>query len=240
VEEWARGPSESPILPKHSMANSEGRGGKLPDDVMNQSSAAARPAPKVSPAFEQRIGQFINDDLQLTGVLGEGTFTAVYSAVETRTDTRYAVKSIKKFNDDGTPLDSRQMTLFVREIKLHHQVSDHPNVVKILKMVHSPEYTDAILEYCPEGDLFYNITECGRYVGDDELVKRVFLQIIDAVEHCHQRGIYHRDLKPENILVFDGGRTVKLADFGLAISEDRSSDFGCGVTSYMSPGMVPY
>jgi serine/threonine protein kinase len=105
----------------------------------------------------------------------------------------------------------------------------------MLKIVDDPDCTYVILEYCPEGDLFYNITECGQYVGKDELAKRVFLQLLDAVEHCHNLGIYHRDLKPENILVSDLGETVKLADFGLATSSDRSEDYGCGSTFYMSP-----
>lgn len=60
-----------------------------------------------------------------------------------------------------------------------------------------------IFEYCFEGDLFYNIIECGCYVGKDELVKRVFFQILDVVEYCYNLGIYYWDLKLENILVFD-------------------------------------
>jgi len=160
----------------------------------------------------------------------------VYLAVDVKTGIRYAVKCLSKFNTDGTPLDKRQAAFQAREIRLHYQASvRHPNVVSMLKIVDDPECIYVVLEYCPEGDLFYNITERGEYVGKDYLSKKVFLQILDAVEHCHSLGIYHRDLKPENILVTDNGETVKLADFGLATSSDRSEDYGCGSTFYMSP-----
>lgn len=75
-----------------------------------------------------------------------------------------------------------------------------------------------------------------QYIGDDALIKRVFLQIIDAVDYCHSLGIYHRDLKPENIMTTGGGQNVYLGDFGLATTEKFSRDFGCGSTFYMSPG----
>ncbi|KAI9875383.1 MAG: hypothetical protein M1823_007490, partial [Watsoniomyces obsoletus] len=37
------------------------------------------------------------------------------------------------------------------------------------------------MEYCPEGDLFSNITEQGKYVGNEDLIKRAFLQILDEL-----------------------------------------------------------
>ena len=93
------------------------------------------------------------------------------------------------------------------------------------------EHTYVIMEYCPEGDLISNITERGRYLGEE-----AFLQILDAVPHCHRLGIYHGDLKPKNILVTQGGHQVKLADFGLATTQPYATEFGCGSTFYMSPG----
>jgi serine/threonine protein kinase len=210
------------------------------------------PTPPASPAFgqpctitshrfapaapEERLGRFITSSLQLTGIVGTGAYGVVYSAVDTKSSVRYAVKCLSKFNPDGTPLDRRQVTFQTQEIKLHYTASSHRNVVSILKIIDYPDCIYVILEYCPEGDLFYNITERGQYVGKDELAKKVFLQILDAVGHCHSLGIYHRDLKPENVLVSDQGETVKLADFGLATSSERSEEYGCGSTFYMSPG----
>ncbi|KAK6070034.1 RAN1-like protein kinase [Seiridium cupressi] len=184
---------------------------------------------------EDRLGKFLGDSLQLVGILGTGAYGVVYTAVDIRNGTRYAVKTLSKYNADGSPLDRRQIAFQQRELRLHYLASAHPNVVSMLKIVDDPDCTYVVLEYCPEGDLFYNITECGQYVGKDDLAKSVFLQVLDAVEHCHTLGIYHRDLKPENILVSNQGATVKLADFGLATSSDRSEDYGCGSTFYMSP-----
>ncbi|KAB5539508.1 kinase-like domain-containing protein [Coniochaeta sp. 2T2.1] len=192
--------------------------------------------PRFIPAApEERLGRFLTGSLQLTGILGTGAYGVVYSALDTKTNVRYAVKCLSKFNADGTPLDRRQVAFQTREIRLHYLASAHPNVVSMHKIIDNPDCVYVILEYCPEGDLFFNITECGQYVGKDDLAKRVFLQILDAVEYCHSLGIYHRDLKPENILVSNHGETVKLADFGLATASDRSEDYGCGSTFYMSP-----
>ncbi|KAL2021301.1 hypothetical protein VTK56DRAFT_7272 [Thermocarpiscus australiensis] len=208
-----------------------------PCTVSSHHHAVQQPClPRFAPvAPEERLGRFITTSLQLTGIVGTGAYGVVYSAVDIKTNVRYAVKCLSKFNPDGTPLDRRQVAFQTREIRLHYLASAHPNVVSILKIIDYPDCIYVVLEYCPEGDLFYNITECGQYVGKDQLAKKVFLQILDAVEHCHSLGIYHRDLKPENILVSDFGETVKLADFGLATSSDRSEDYGCGSTFYMSP-----
>ncbi|XWW96105.1 hypothetical protein V2A60_004075 [Cordyceps javanica] len=186
-------------------------------------------------APEQRLGRLLEGKLQLTDILGTGAYGVVYSAVDIKTGIRYAVKCLSKFNVDGTPLERRQVAYQQREINLHYKASAHANVVSIHKIMNDVDCIYVVLEYCPEGDLFLNITERGHYVGNDLLAKQAFLQILDAVEHCHKLGIYHRDLKPENILVTDRGETVKLADFGLATAEDRSEDYGCGSTFYMSP-----
>jgi len=194
------------------------------------------PTPPASPtqngfcAPEDRLGQVLAGRLQLTGILGVGAYGVVYTAVDIHTNIPYAVKALNKVG-----LEPRQRKFQQREIQLHHQASAHPNVVSLVKIMDAPDCTYVVIEYCPEGDLFSNITEQGKYVGNDALAKRAFLQILDAVEYCHSVGIYHRDLKPENVLVTDQGMTCKLADFGLATTDHVTSDFGCGSTFYMSP-----
>ena len=191
------------------------------------------PSPSFSPSVvpEDRLGCVLAGRLKLTSILGIGAYGVVYTAVDVFTNIPYAVKALTK-----TGLDPRQRRFQQREIKLHHQASQHPNVVSLVRILDSPDCTFVVIEFCPEGDLFSNITERGQFVGNDALAKHAFLQLLDAVRYCHSIGIYHRDLKPENILVTDRGNTVKLADFGLATTDRITSDFGCGSTFYMSPG----
>lgn len=194
------------------------------------------PTPPPSPrscgacAPEDRLGQILAGCIQLTEVLGVGAYGVVYRAFDMRTGVQYAVKALNKVG-----LEPRQRTFQEREIQLHHQVSQHPNVVSLVKVLDSADCTFVVMEFCPEGDLFSRITEQGFYIGQDALAKNAFLQILEAVEFCHSVGIYHRDLKPENILVSSDGITLKLADFGLATQDYYTSDFGCGSTFYMSP-----
>jgi len=187
------------------------------------------------PAPESRVGKILGESLELQGILGTGAYGIVYSALDLFTNIWYAVKALSKTNANGTVLDRRQQAFQSREISLHYAACAHPNIVTMRKIVDEPDCTYVILDFCPDGDMFSNITERGQYVNNDPLIRNVFLQILDAVEHCHSLGIYHRDLKPENILVCNSGTEVKIADFGLATTDPESEDHGCGSTFYMSP-----
>lgn len=184
---------------------------------------------------ESRIGHYLDGHLQLVKVLGVGAYGVVYAAVDIYNNKPYAVKALSKVGPTGLPLDDAQKKFQAREISLHARARRHPNIVSLTEILDGPDCVYVVMEYCPEGDLFAAITEKHHYVGDDALAKRVFLQLLDAVQFCHRIGIYHRDLKPENVLVCNQGQTVKLADFGLATTEEFTTDFGCGSTFYMSP-----
>ncbi|KAK4687630.1 hypothetical protein P7C73_g2478, partial [Tremellales sp. Uapishka_1] len=173
-----------------------------------------------------------NGRLEFLSVLGLGAYGVVYLAVDLHAPkpVYLAVKCLLRAG-----LDSRQRHFQRREIALHQLASRHPNVVTMHKVFEEGEYVFVIMDFCDEGDLFGMITERQRYLGNDALIKKVFLQIVDALEYCHSLGIFHRDLKPENILCTRDGERICIADFGLATSERHSTDFGCGSTFYLSP-----
>lgn len=175
------------------------------------------------------------DNLRIVDLLGKGAYGQVYLGRHEEKKEMYAIKSLCHHhqNNKQTARSNERM-----EIGLHARLSGHPNIIGLKRVIRDQEldWTHVVLEYGPEGDLFAAITERDLYAGNHPLIRRVFLQLLDAVSYCHENHVYHRDLKPENILVFDGGRTIKLADFGLATTNTVSQEYGCGSTFYYSPG----
>ncbi|KAL1933856.1 hypothetical protein VTP01DRAFT_7946, partial [Rhizomucor pusillus] len=175
-------------------------------------------------------GTVIHNELEVLDVLGVGAYGRVYLAKDMRSKKLYAIKSLYQRG-----LDHRQCMLQRNELTLHAQLS-HPHIVRLERIIsEKPDYVHIVLEYCPEGDLFSAITDRDLYYGNHDLIRSVFLQLLDAVRYCHAHNVYHRDLKPENILVFNGGKTVKLTDFGLATRDSIANDYGCGSIFYFSP-----
>ena len=181
------------------------------------------------------MGTLIDDGaLELVQVLGIGGYGVVYRAEarDTFFNTRrsYAVKYLNS-------LHGQFRHLHIREITLHQIASVHPAIVTLHRVVEDHGHTFIIMDFAPDGDLFTQILHECRFLGDDELIKHVFLQLLDAVEYCHSLGIYHRDLKPENILCFDHGYRVAITDFGLATTQKSSAEFRTGSVYHMSPGI---
>lgn len=186
------------------------------------------------------IGDFTNEtlvwdegSLRLVENIGKGGMGVVYRAVDESDMTEYAVKILLKA--DPKSIEGQCQT---REIVMHQIASDHPNVLTLHKVINrdDDQYIFLVLDYCPGGDLFMAISETQDYVKNDYLTKKVFIQILDAVQSIHDKGIYHRDLKPDNILVNKEGTEIFLCDFGLATDVTKCQQFRCGSNYYMSPG----
>lgn len=188
------------------------------------------------PPAQLQLGTWIDGGaLELVEVLGVGGYGTVYRAENTCSPNpqSYAVKCL--LNPQAQLSLRRQ--LHIREIALHQISSAHPGVVTLHRVVEDSDYTYIIMDYAPDHDLFTQILNNHRYLGNDALIKHVFLQLLDAVEYCHSLGIYHRDLKPENILCFEDGYRVAITDFGLATTEKLSEELRTGSIYHMSPGV---
>jgi serine/threonine protein kinase len=188
-------------------------------------------APSIPPP---PVGSIIdNGAIEFVDILGYGGYGVVFRAVDTATRThQYAVKCLTHAQAP------RQRNLHMREINLHRIASAHPSVVSLHRVIEDQTFTYIILDYFPEGDLFTQILHHRTYLGHDNLIKKVFLQLLDAVEHCHNLGIYHRDLKPENVLCKTDGLHVAITDFGLATTDKLSTEFRTGSVYHMSPGKL--
>ncbi|KAL7423382.1 Serine/threonine protein kinase [Cryptotrichosporon argae] len=177
-----------------------------------------------------------NGNLELVSVIGRGAYGVVFYAYDYAYGPQPIARAVKQLKTAG--LDRRQLKFQRREIILHAAASAHPSIIRLDRLVYDEGVTYVVMDYGSEGDLFAMITDRQRYLGDDELVRSVFLQLLDGVEHLHQLGIAHRDIKPENIVCSDNGTRVRLVDFGLATSDAVSSEFGCGSTFYIAPECV--
>lgn len=76
------------------------------------------------------------------------------------------------------------------------------------------------------------------------MISRMFVQMCEALQACHDAGVSHRDIKPENIIIVDnraelgsaGKVVIKITDWGLGTTDETCEDFDCGSKPYMAYG----
>lgn len=126
---------------------------------------------------------------------------------------------------------------FRREAKILAKL-DHPNIIKVLDFGTFGEFFYLSFEYF-EGKSLREFLKDKKPVYEEFL--KIISQILNGLSYIHHRGIVHRDLKPENILV-DAHLNVKVADFGLALSENEmqvtQQESIVGTPGYMSPEQI--
>ncbi|KAJ7482391.1 kinase-like domain-containing protein, partial [Mycena galericulata] len=180
-------------------------------------------------------GSFVDDGyLQLVQFLGCGTFAKVYKAIDTTSPAEdpayFAVKCMK--NDVA---GSRRLAAMENEFQTHAAVDYQEGVVSFHRVFIEGEFVFVVLDLC-ESDMHSGVLDGRRYAANPAIAKAAFIELLDAVEECHQAGVYHRDLKPANILCDSVGTGIRLADFGVATWKEESCQFAIGSPGYISPG----
>ncbi|MCG8423828.1 MAG: protein kinase [Proteobacteria bacterium] len=169
-------------------------------------------------------------DYQITGVVGEGAFGTVYSAVHPVIGKKAAIKVLKQSAAESAETVQR----FKYEARAVNAI-EHPNIVDIFGYGSLPDGRPyLIMEYLRGQSLQGLIRAHGGRVPP-EIVIAILRDVAGAVDAAHESGVIHRDLKPDNIFVAEYGRTtgdspavsrpsrrsdghlrVKVLDFGIA------------------------
>lgn len=165
--------------------------------------------------------------------IGEGTFAKVKFARNTETGENVAIKVLAK----STILKHRMVEQIKREISIM-KIVRHPCIVRLHEVLASQTKIYIIQEFVTGGELFDKIVHLGRLSEDES--RRYFQQLIDAISHCHSKGVYHRDLKPENLLL-DFHGNLKVSDFGLSALPQQGVELlytTCGTPNYVAPEVL--
>lgn len=176
---------------------------------------------------------------QIRRELGRGFSSIVYEALDT---VRARTVALKVLTLGQALSDERRQDMaerFLREARAISALS-HPNIVSIYEVGQAGDGRHFIAMELLAGESLRARLDREAPLGAEDAVP-IALQVAEALEYAHARGIVHRDVKPDNIYVLPDGR-VKLMDFGVAhiLSEGALTQTGTvvGSPAYMSPEQI--
>lgn len=173
----------------------------------DQASGASSIANQATP---DRIGERIGP-YRLMEMIGEGGFGRVYVAEQEKPlRRRVALKILKPW------MDSREIIARFEAERQALALMDHPNIARVFDAGTTADGKPFFVMELVRG---VPITEfCASQRLDVLQRLQLFIDVCEAVQHAHQRGVIHRDLKPSNVMVtlHDATPVVKVIDFGVA------------------------
>ena len=164
--------------------------------------------------------------------LGRGSFGTVIAAKNLDDGNVYALKTICY---RGSVCVKRDRERALQEVHALRRLSSHCCIVSLHDAFESADKRKLhiVAEFCESGSLESRIDSARRSVQrngwaagkiSERIIQSWIFQLCSALEHLHKHNTLHRDLKPANIFLCNGGRLVKLGDFGLVNVLENSLD----------------
>jgi 5'-AMP-activated protein kinase, catalytic alpha subunit len=165
--------------------------------------------------------------------IGKGGFSIVRKGLHMVTRLPVAIKIIDKYHLK----DAKERERVDREVRAMRQLTGHAAIIQLYEAVETQRYIYIVMELCEGGSLLDVVREAHRL--DETRAATLLAQLLDALQHCHARGIVHRDVKLENLLL-DARGNLRLADFGLCgfFLPGSRLRCHCGSPSYAAPEIV--
>lgn len=183
----------------------------------------------------EKSGQVI-PGYKVLSKLGAGAMATVYKAKQLSLDRLVAIKVLpRKFSTNPQFIER-----FYAEGRAAAQLN-HPNIVQAYDVGKAGDFHYFVMEFVDGSTVYDQIVANRRYTETDAI--EIAIQIAEALQHAHDKGLVHRDVKPKNIMVTKSG-IAKLADLGLAraISDREAAEAEAGkafgTPYYISPEQV--
>jgi serine/threonine protein kinase/tetratricopeptide (TPR) repeat protein len=195
-------------------------------------------APLAAASAVERVGALVGR-YKLLERIGEGGFGVVYMA-----EQQYPVRRVVAVKVIKPGLDTGQVVARFEAERQALALMDHPNIARVLDAgatdAGRPFFVMELVGGVPVTDY------CDANSLSTRERLRLFMQVCNAVQHAHTKGVIHRDIKPTNVLVtlVDGVAVPKVIDFGVAkATQARLTDRTfftesrqmVGTPAYMSP-----
>ena len=155
----------------------------------------------------ERLGKY-----EIVEVLGRGAMGIVFKGFDPGIDRTVALKTIRKELIEDDDRAGMALARFRNEARAAGRLS-HPGIVAVYDYGESESVSYIAMEYV-QGNSLREYFNRGTRFGEADTVS-IMAQLLEALQHAHDAGVWHRDIKPANLIIMGNGR-LKIADFGIA------------------------
>ncbi|KAJ3423454.1 map/microtubule affinity-regulating kinase [Anaeramoeba flamelloides] len=180
-----------------------------------------------------RKNKNFKDLFYIKNTLGCGSNGKVKLGINKQSGEKVSIKVIKKKQNDVAVEIRKSLK---KQIKILKTIN-HSNVLHFKRCFQTKHKYYLVSEYIDGEELLALLNTCIRFKNN--FARKIFIQLVNAIHHCHNLDIAHLDIKLENIIVTKNGN-IQLIDFDVATftQKNRLLKTFCGSPLYQAPEIV--